>query len=564
MPSFEDLGLREELVRTLEDEDITTPTGLQEAVIPALRRGGNVVARASSGAGKTLAYMLGVLDRLEVAEEDEEESAPRGVRVLVLTPTSEEAERVALGSIPYAQAVGLRVAVPGAGWGTRASEAQILAAAPADVMEAVRTSALKLDELEAVVIDGAGTISDLGDWEQVDSLLDLIPRDAQRVVVSASMPEPVEDLIERRVKRALRVPAEAAVREERDGAPIEGSVAYVIATEREKLELLAGQLHDREPGSSPPIIFCRSDERAANLAEQLTLRGFFVGQVDETEADVAIAAGGALLEELTEDLDRDRGQTISFDVPADPATLRGRHLGDEDAVVLVEPREAAHFREISRQAHLSARSTPLPQKTLPSQAALKAFREEIRSAIQTEDLAAQMLVLEPLFDEFTAVEVAAAAAALMRTRRPHSTSAAPATSGGAEQTRSAPHRTGAAAAARQAPDRGAPTGAAPATYARLFVSIGSRDEIRPGDLVGAIAGEANIPGSRIGKIEIRDSFSIVEVQADVADQVIRAVNGTTMKGRSLRVDYDRGGPGKRPPMKGGGAPRRTVRRPPSG
>jgi ATP-dependent RNA helicase DeaD len=154
--------------------------------------------------------------------------------------------------------------------------------------------------------------------------------------------------------------------------------------------------------------------------------------------------------------------------------------------------------------------------------------------------------------------------ALMRTRRPHSTSAAPATSGGAEQTRSAPHRTGAAAAARQAPDRGAPTGAAPATYARLFVSIGSRDEIRPGDLVGAIAGEANIPGSRIGKIEIRDSFSIVEVQADVADQVIRAVNGTTMKGRSLRVDYDRGGPGKRPPMKGGGAPRRTVRRPPSG
>ena len=77
----------------------------------------------------------------------------------------------------------------------------------------------------------------------------------------------------------------------------------------------------------------------------------------------------------------------------------------------------------------------------------------------------------------------------------------------------------------------------------------------------ALAGEANIPGSRIGKIEIRDSFSIVEVQSDVADQVIRAVNGTTMKGRSLRVDYDRGGPARRPPPRGG-APRRTSRRPP--
>jgi ATP-dependent RNA helicase DeaD len=74
---------------------------------------------------------------------------------------------------------------------------------------------------------------------------------------------------------------------------------------------------------------------------------------------------------------------------------------------------------------------------------------------------------------------------------------------------------------------------------RLFVSTGTRDNIRPGDLVGAITGEAGVKGEQIGKIELRDTFSVVEVAADVADRVIRALNGTTLRGRSLRVDFDR-------------------------
>jgi ATP-dependent RNA helicase DeaD len=107
-------------------------------------------------------------------------------------------------------------------------------------------------------------------------------------------------------------------------------------------------------------------------------------------------------------------------------------------------------------------------------------------------------------------------------------------------------------------------------WARLYVGVGSRDDIRKGDLVGAIAGEAEIPGAKIGKIEIRDSFSIVEVEAGVADRVIQAVNGTTLKGRSVRVDYDRSGDrarrggGDQRLTRGPGAQRRSVRRPPRG
>jgi ATP-dependent RNA helicase DeaD len=553
MPSFEDLGLRPELLRALEDQELEQPTALQEAVIPALRRGGNLVARASAGSGKTLAYTLGTLDRLTARDEE----AETVLRLLVLVPTAAEAERVALEIFPFAQAAGLAVTVGGGAWGTEMADAEIVVSPVAEIAKAVRGSSLKLESLEAVVIDGAGVIAELGDWERVDALLELAPRDAQRIVVSAAIPAPVEDLIERRVKRALRYPSEAALPEERN-APLEGRIGYVLVSAAEKVEILARQLAPREEPGAPPVIFCRNDDRAAELAEQLAVRGFAVGGADDADADVAIAASDTTREELVDEAEAELGQTVSFDVPADARTLLARHRGDTDAVVLTEPRELPHLREIARLAGVRAIGLPLPVDRSLANQQLAEFRDQVRETLRSEDLTAQMLVLEPLFEEASAAEVAAAVTALLR-RRPAPT---------------------AAPAGREAPPvpqaRAAEPGPAPVTWARLFVGIGSRDDVRPGDLVGALAGEAGIPGSRIGKIEIRDSFSLVEVQAEFADRVIQAVNGTTIKGRSVRADYDRGGserPQRRAGAGGGpggpgagrgGPPRRRLdRRPPT-
>ena len=576
MPSFEQIGLREELLRTLEEEGITNPTAVQAALVPGLRRGVNAAARASSGSGKTLAYTLGILDRLgspptattdgdeqvttEGGDEPGEGRASSGPRMLVVAPSRETAESIALEIVPYAHSTGHQVTVPAAGWSASTDGASILVAPPEELALSVRGSALKLHDVEAVVIDGAEIMVQLGTWEHVDSLLDLVPRDAQRVLFAATLSEAVEDLISRRIKRALRYPSEPAVQTDRPTAPA-SSVGYILAGEREKLRLLTGQLAGREPDGTPPIIFCRTDERAADLAESLTIRGFLVGPPGDSDADVAIAAADVARDELLADGTGDPPpgipQTISFDVPADAATLRDRHSGDADAVVLLEPHELAHLREIATQAGFAITATPIAPPRTRTAAELEAYRAELRSAIEGEDLSAQMLVLAPLFEEFTPAEVAAAASALLRSRRPQTP---------APLAAQAPSPAAAAEAATIAPQAGrkreqAPAGPAPVTWARLYVSIGSRDEIRPADIVGTLAGEANIPGSRIGKIEIRDSFSIVEVQADVADQVIRAVNGTTMKGRSIRVDYDRGGPARRPPPRTG-PPRRTTRRPP--
>ncbi len=593
MASFEDFGLREPLLNALEDADLENPTALQEAVIPVLRREGNLVARASTGAGKTLAYALGVLDRLrprdveaagdadgeeeeDAGDEDGEAGAAEGTgtRMLVLVPTAETAERVALALVPFAHAVELGVAVAGGSWGTPPALAEVLVAAPGDVLDAVRGSAVKLDGVEAVVLDGAFEIQELGGWEAVETLLDHAPRDAQRVVVTAAFTPEIEDLVDRRVKRALRWPPQAAVPEAE--APPEGSVGYALVPEGQKTETLARLLGEARGGGAPPVLFCRTDERAAEVAEALTLRGFLVGEADDEEADVAVVTAGTTRAELAGE-GTGPGRTVSYDVPADERTLLGRHGGDGEALVFLEPRELAHLREIARRARLRPVAHNLAGPRGPASTGLGEFRRELLRALREEDLGAQMLVLEPLFEEFSPVEVAAAASALLRRRGPAAPGGAAAPAPRAEP--------GARAPATDAPS----TAPAPSAFARLYVGVGSRDGVRPGDLVGAIAGEADIPGSQVGRIDIRDTFSIVEVQADAADRVIRAINGTTMKGRSVRVDYDRGAdrarkpggpprgpggsggprgggrggpPGRGPRPDGEGGARRVVRRPP--
>jgi ATP-dependent RNA helicase DeaD len=554
MASFNDLGLREPLLTALEEEGIEHPTALQAAAVPVLRREGNLVARASSGSGMTLAFALGVLDRIEprgVGEEGDDEAGP-AMRVLVLVATPEAAEQTALALVPYAQAVGLAVTVAGPGWGTAPGDADVLVATPGQVMDAVRTSGVKLEAVEAVVVDGASEIEALGGLEPLESLFDNVPRTTQRVVLTGEATPAVQDLVDRRVKRAIRYPVQAAVPDASPEAQeTTGVVGYVPVTERDKVDTVARLLGGGQDGEAPPVLVCRTDERAAQVAEALALRGFLVGEADDDEADVVVVGSTEALGELGDG--GPAGTVISFDVPGDEESLRARHGGDRTGFVLVQPRELQHLREVARRARLDARPAGVTGEQHGQGDELRRFRSELRRAIQEEDIGAQMLVLEPLFDDFTAAEVAAAAAALLRKRAP---TAPPSAAGAA----AAPARPGAGRGVA----RESTAGAAPAAFARLFVGVGERDGVRAGDLMGAIAGEADIPGSSVGKIEIRDTFSIVEVPADAAQKVIDAVNGTTIKGRSVRVDYDRGADRARRPGGPGGAGRGGPRAPREG
>lgn len=528
---FEELGLRPELVAAARERGYTVPTALQRAAIPVLRRRGNALLHAAAGAGTMAAYGLALLDQLAGSIADGEEGAA-GVKAIVLVPTEADAARTASSLAWFGRAVGVRVAAMAAGWADPAETgAGIVVGSPAELVAAVQGSRLKLEGVEALVLDGASSIFSLEGGDNVETLASLVPRDAQRVVVTADLGGGVEDFADRHLRRALRIPP---VPQELPEVPVEERpvrrLDYQVVVEGEKLQAAALLIAGGEPGRLP-VVYCRTAARGAEVASELSLRGYTtVTAADAAELPVSGEDGEVVVSAGVVESPAD-ALVISYDVPFDAELLVARH--ERGGTVLVTPRELAHLKLMAEREGFQLRGAGVVP---PPPQSLAEFRSRLRAALEEEDLGAQLLVLEPLFREFSPAEVAAAASALLRRRAP-APSPAP--------------------AARVA---GAPAAPPPTpSYVRLFVGVGARDGIVPSDLVGAITGEAQVKGAQIGRIEIRDTFSIVEVESDIATRVIQAVNGITLKGRSVRVDFDRRGG---PPSGRGGVerPRRRIPR----
>jgi ATP-dependent RNA helicase DeaD len=317
----------------------------------------------------------------------------------------------------------------------------------------------------------------------------------------------VADFAERHCKRALTLPAADAA-----AVPPRGKVRFRVASEPREAAALTLAAELLEAGARHVLFFCRSDDRAADLGDYLTLHGYVAGAPGDGSVPVwlgvdALAARPAM--QSTPDV-----RVVSFDVPADPDTLDRRHGINADGVVMALPREVMHLRSLARRTGYEAIPFPPPVAREPS--SIQQLRARLERALESEDGAAYLPVLEPLIERFDPAEVAAAAVALLRESKPQ---APPAPA-----------------------ERAAPSAAEPAeapAWAKLFLSVGERDGLKPGDLVGAITGEAGVDGRQVGKIDIRESHTVVEVHDSVARRVIKALNGTTIKGRAVRADFDR-------------------------
>jgi len=499
--SFREAGVSEELAAVLEASGLARPTALQRAALPVLRRGGNLVITASSGAGVTNAYGIPLVER--VARE------PGGVQLLVVTSTEERAVRTAEQLAVLARPLGVRVAAMVPAWSQEGAQIQVVTAGR--LLPLMRASQLKLDDVKAIVLDGLSAMLSLGAAEAVETLFASAPRDAQKVVVTGTLTDEVSRLVDAHVRKALHVPPRPAVAEEVEAPPLIGTLRYAVVPRATGLQPLLLFVEDER---ERPTIFARSVESAELVRSQLELRGL--------DAEVAVYG--------TES----SGPGIGYGAPAD-AELLTRSLHADD-LILVTPDELPHLQQIAAQAHYELKhQEPIEAKS----AALERFRDALRGALREEDIEAQLLVLAPLFEEYSPAEIAAAAVALLRKR---SARAAPAP-GTQERERE-----------REAEERARGT----APFVKLFLSVGSRDGVGPRDIVGTITGEARVKGDQVGRVEIRDTFSIVEVDASIADNVIRALNGISLRGRAVRADYDRKGAGGAR----GGAPARRVNRPP--
>lgn len=516
MSSFEDLDLRPAVVDALAAEGVEIPTPFQEEAIPLLRRDNNLLGRAGPGAGTLVAYGAALLDRLEAGGGE--------LRAVVLAPGRDRADGLASSLALLTRRTGHAVAALGGTWALP-ERADVLFASPADLLEAVRTSRIKLTTVQALVVDGAAVMHAQDELEALETLVGLVPSDTQRVVISLPVTDAVEDFVTRHVKRAVHVPP-ASASEADETIPHRGRLRYVVPDGSRKDAILAvvdRLLADEE--ARHVVVFFDSDDEAAEIGDRLTLHGYDAGAPGDRAVPVWLGVDDREVQGVLSDLDDASDvATVSFRVPAGPDSLDRRHGRGGPGLVLALGRELPHLRETARVAgyELDVGAQPRPT-ALASE--LDRFREQLEQALDTQDLAPHFLLLEPLAERYSAAEIAAAAVALLR---------------------SGPSPTAGDGREVEAAESAEETSA----WVRLFISLGKKDDVGPGDILGAITGESAIDGDRVGRIEIKDTFCLVEVDQRVARKVIQAMNGITVKGRSIRVDYDRknarsGGTGER-------------------
>jgi len=511
MSSFEDLGLPIEIVEALLVEGAEEPTRLQEDAIPLLMRGNGAVLGAGPGAGTLWAWSAPLLAR---ALED-----PTPGSILVLGRSAAHADALAEATGRLAAAAGLRVAGEDAAW-VLPELAHVHVFSATTAAARLGESRLDLAPVRAIVVDVGTTEEALAPASRVFEALD---GEVQRVVVALPLTDAVEEFTERHLRRAVHVPPRPA-----DGAEAEsvqrGSLD-VVEIDEDRDEAAVREIARRLATTDHVAVYTRDEDAAADLADRLHVRGIASGRPGEPSVPVWLAIDPLDTRERLRESDAAR-IVVSHDVPADEDELDRRHSGTA-GVVLALPRELPHLYAVAgRAGYTLSPAAPAPRPD----AGISDTLGEIEAALEGEDVAAYLALLEPALQRHGAARVAAAAVALLRAKRP----------------RVAP-------AATRAPAAGTPT-AAPSPdeggFTLLFVSLGSKDGMRVGDLVGAILGETGVPSDAIGKIDLRETFSRVEVAKRHVDTVVSKMNGTTIRGRSVRVDLDRSERGG-----GGGAPR---------
>lgn len=515
MKSFQDLGLSPELADVLAAEGLDVPTPLQEDAVPLVLRGNNAILGAGPGSGLLMAWGAPLLDRLE----PDDGGAPMA---LVATPTAERAAALAESLARLARHRDTVVAALDGSWALP-ERAHVLFATPAELLAGVRGSRLKVDKVQALVVDGASAIEGISGLEDLETLVEIVPTECQRVLASLPLTDRVLAFADLRMRRAVRLPAAADAE-----GPRRGEVGYRVVREPREDAALPSVATLLAEGHRHVAVFTGSDDKAADLGDHLTLHGFLAGAPGDASAPVWLAVDDLALRRRLQEMDDPRSvATLSVEVPHGADSLDRRHGAGGASQILTLARELPHLKETARISGYGL--VPAVEPATPGAGGtVDALRTRIRRALEDEATAPWQLALEPLFRDHAPAEVAAALAALLV--REGSSKPSGAEAGGREA------RTRPAAGSREP------------TRVRLFVSVGKKDGVGPGDVLGAVAGEAHIEGSRVGRIDIRDSYSLVEVDREVAERVIEALNGVSVKGRSVRADFDRGtggGRGKR-------------------
>ena len=552
---FDELGLRPELLRALAELGYEEPTPIQRESIPQLVAGHDLLGQAATGTGKTAAFALPALQRLAAGERGE-----GGPSTLVLVPTRELAMQVSEAFHRYGRGVDARV-VPvfggqpiGRQLHALRNGVDVVVATPGRAIDHINRKSLDLDGVAMVVLDEADEMLDMGFAEDIETILSSTPSTRQTVLFSATMPPRIAGLAKRHLNDPVRIEIRRTTPEPGD-APLVRQTAYVVPRAYKPAAL--GRVLDVEAPDAT-IVFCRTRTEVDQLTEKMNGRGYRAealhGGMSQEQRDRVMArlrAGNAELLVATDvaarGLDIDQlTHVVNYDVPSAPESYVhrigrvGRAGREGVAITLAEPREQRLLQNIERVIGQS-----IPIEKIPSVEDLRVRRldhttEILREMLRADELEEVGPILEQLSADFDVAEIALAAIKM----------AFEAQAGNGDddeddipevklRTERGPRPTGAGPSGARG-ERGSGRTKDPSPgMTRLFVGVGRTSGIRPGDLVGAIAGEAGLRGKDVGSIQISERFSLVEVPEAEADNVITALKRTTIKGKKASVRRER-------------------------
>ena len=554
---FAALGLNDVLVAAVAALGYEEPTPVQRQTIPLMLAGGDLLAEAATGTGKTAAFALPLIHRLgdEVEPGAAKKRGRARTRGVVLVPTRELAMQVAEAMHKYARGSGLTV-VPVYGGAPMMQQiraldrgADIVVGTPGRVLDHLRRQSLALDALAVLVLDEADEMLDMGFAEDLDAILEATPKTRQTALFSATMPPRLRSIAQRHLEKPQRIQV-AREKVTAGRIPRVRQVVYFVPRAH-KAAALQRVLDMESPASA--LVFCRTRLEVDTLVETLNAHGYRAeaihGGMQQRQREAVMARFRSAKADLLIATDvaargldiRQLSHVFNYDVPSAPDAYihrigrTGRAGRDGVAITLADSRESRLIRSIE-----AATRQKIEVATVPTVADLRAPRVEltlaaVRERIEAGDLEDVRVVVQSLASEFELADVAAAAVKLVHAQMSDGdkdTAEVPApvvrddsTGAGAQGRRPSPARR----------DDAAPAGDA----ARIFIGAGRQAGIRPADLIGAIANEAGLSSRDLGIVQIADRFSIVEVPAASADEVIAAMRRTSLRGQRVSVRFDR-------------------------
>ena len=567
---FAALGLDPRIAEALAALGYEEPTPVQRAAIPPLLEGRDVLAQAATGTGKTAAFALPLLSRVNTSAKGAERTS-----ALILVPTRELAMQVAEAVHRYGKPMGVSAL---AVYGGSSMEMQVRAlkrgvdvviATPGRALDHIRRNTLQMTSLKTVVLDEADEMLDMGFAEDLEAILEATPKSRQTALFSATLPPRIASIAKRQLRDPVFVTIDREIVPDGETARVR-QVAYIVPRAH-KMTALARVLDIEQPTSA--IVFCRTRTEVDELSETLMARGLRAdalhGGLSQDQRDRVMTKFRTKKTDLLIATDvaargldvKHVSHVVNFDVPADAESYvhrigrTGRAGREGVAITLAEPREHRLLRNIERMTSQRIEIAQVPTVDDLRAHRLELVRTTLRETIMEGTLDKFRGIVESLAGEFDVMDIAAAAVKLFDSNDVNDEPDIPAVQprsddrGARDNSRG---RDGARDGAREGgrPSRSgedeAPRGAKAAkrtkpewSVARLWVGAGRKLKMRPGDLVGAIANEVGIDASVIGAIQIADGYSTVEVPEEIAEDIITALRNTTIKGKKVLVRRDR-------------------------